>query len=75
MRSKVFINFGTRSKVWFGTRPKFLIIFVLFCHKIESFIIFGTRSKVIIMLLKTFDHVPKVASYFLVQDRIIIRDF
>ena len=36
----------------------------LICHKIKSFIVFGTRSKALIMLFKTFDLVPKVESSF-----------
>ena len=46
-RSKVFVKFGTRSNVVFGTRSKVLLIYVVFFGtRSKVFINFGTRSKV-----------------------------
>jgi hypothetical protein len=34
-RSKLFINFGTGSKVCFGTRSKVILIFVIFSTRLK----------------------------------------
>jgi hypothetical protein len=77
-RLKVFINFGTRSNVFFGTRSEVLINFGTRSKVLIMVLSFqssakirtsnyGTRSKVLIMVflaLKTFDLVIKVASSY-----------
>ena len=71
-RSKVFVNFGTRSNAIFGTRLKVLLIECLFGTGLKVFINFVTRSKVLIMVFlafKTFDLVPKLEVLILALDQ------